>query len=677
MMGGRGRARLVRAPMSDEPVSPNASGKVSCPHCGEAHPVAWSHCPSTGQPIGTGKALVGRLIADRYRIVGLLAEGGMGTVYVAEHVLVGRRVAIKRLHPELARDGSNVERFQREARAAAAIGHENIVEIIDMGFAEDDAPYLAMEYLTGETLAAALRREGRLAPSRACYVLGQVLSALEAVHAAGIVHRDLKPDNIFLTRRNGRADFVKVLDFGVSKIRTENGGDASPLTRTGVMVGTPHYISPEQARGSRNHDHRVDIYATGVMLYETLTGRLPFDGHNYHALLQAILAGAPPPILSIVPSVPAGVVAVAEKAMARAASERFASAAEMHKALLAFGAVRAELDDGFGDRPTLEGADTSRMRVAPPAAARASELPPARHVARARESTSAPALHRRAASRPPAQRAADPAETPLGATIAVVSAPRAVAVLTEVSVPIPRIFPATPRPFEAKSADWVEPPADSPVRPSAAGAVVTAATARIAVVHPSTDEAPLEAPRVVGALVGMALYHLRESFGIAGVERVLSATSAESAYRLRGALITVPWVPATLIVDLAKAAESTFGDGSGAIPVEMGKGVAARALGTSHRHLVQGLSPAAAVQKVPKIWRAFHDGGDVLVGRTPSGAYNVQVGGHAPHALAHAQFMMGFFLGMLEIVGARDARAEILACIELGTARTVTELRFR
>ncbi|MBC7174174.1 MAG: protein kinase, partial [Polyangiaceae bacterium] len=156
--------------MSDEPVSPDASGSVSCPHCGTAHPIAWAHCPTTGLSLGTGKALVGRMIAGRYRVVGILAEGGMGTVYAAEHAVNGRRVAIKRLHPELAREGTNVERFQREARAAGAIGHENIIQIIDLGFAEDGAPYLAMEYLTGETLATSLRREGRFAPARACYV---------------------------------------------------------------------------------------------------------------------------------------------------------------------------------------------------------------------------------------------------------------------------------------------------------------------------------------------------------------------------------------------------------------------------------------------------------------------------------------------------------------------------
>ncbi len=717
--------------MSDDPVSPNASGKVSCPHCGAAHPVTWSHCPNTGQPIGTGKALVGRVIAERYRIVGVLAEGGMGTVYAAEHALVGRRVAIKRLHPELARDNANVERFQREARAAAAIGHENIVEVIDMGFAEDGAPYLAMEYLTGETLAAALRREGRLAPARACYVLGQVLAALDAVHAAGIVHRDLKPDNIFLMRKNGRADFVKVLDFGVSKMRAEDGGEASPLTRTGVMVGTPHYISPEQARGSRAHDHRVDIYAIGVILYETLTGKLPFDGHNYHALLQAILGGTPPPIHALAPAVPAGVVAVAERAMSRIAADRYPTAGEMLRALLPYGAVRPPAGDGFADAapavadPAIETRRLPRVNAPP---AKIPSTAPARRVGRLREATSPAPPRRRVPSRPPPPM---PAEGSAEArTVAAAAAPRAAAA-SDGLVPSPRAFLAAPRAFEARSDDWLDDgpthdlpahraaltpavslpiaardmglgaptPAESatesqhrttPIevdRPSAALSpreqiktrpTPTVAEARSSRTTPEIeDEAVGDVPRVIGAFVGMALYHLRETFGIGGLERVLSGVGTDSEFRLRGALMTVPWVPASLLVDLATAAEASFGDGAGAVAVELGKGTGARMLGTSHKHLVQGLAPQAAIQKVPRIWRVLHDRGDVVVGRTLNGSYHVQVGGEAPRALAHARVMMGFYVATLEVAGARDVRAEILACMEQGTARTVTELRFR
>ncbi|MCA9579964.1 MAG: serine/threonine protein kinase, partial [Myxococcales bacterium] len=193
-----------------------------------------------------GRALVGRVIANRYRILALIGEGGMGAVYVAEHLLIGRKVAVKRLHPELAGDEKAVARFQREARAAGATGHEHVVEILDLGFGDDGAPYLVMEYLRGRSLAQVLDAEGRLAAGRACRIVGQVLAALSAVHARGVVHRDLKPDNILLSRRGADSEFVKVVDFGISKIRQEDGDPKHDLTRTGVMLGTPFYMSPEQ-----------------------------------------------------------------------------------------------------------------------------------------------------------------------------------------------------------------------------------------------------------------------------------------------------------------------------------------------------------------------------------------------------------------------------------------------
>src|SRR5690349_17481184 len=180
-------------------------------YCGEQHPPEFSHCPKTGQALSAGQALLGRTIAGRYRVISLIGEGGMGAVYLAEHLMIGRKVALKRLHPELAADAKSVARFQREARAAAATGHEHIVEILDLGFGEDGAPFLVMELLRGSSLAQTLREGGRLDPSRACRIVGQTLAALDAVHARGIVHRDLKPDNILLTRVRNDEDFVKVV----------------------------------------------------------------------------------------------------------------------------------------------------------------------------------------------------------------------------------------------------------------------------------------------------------------------------------------------------------------------------------------------------------------------------------------------------------------------------------
>ncbi|HJL28417.1 MAG TPA: protein kinase, partial [Polyangiaceae bacterium LLY-WYZ-15_(1-7)] len=291
--------------------------QVLCPHCGQLHPKSWSHCPNTGKPLTVGPALIGRVIAGRYEVIRLVGEGGMGAVYEAEHRTIGRRVALKRLHPELATDAHAVNRFQREARAAGGTGHEHVVDILDLGFAEDGAPYLVMELLAGESLAARLERERQLPEERAARIAGQVLSALEAVHARRVIHRDLKPDNIFLTRRGRQRDYVKVLDFGVSKIGVPEGRTEVGLTRTGTMVGTPHYMSPEQARGVKKLDHRVDLYAVGVILYECLSGQLPFDADNYHALLQSILVREPVRVDTLVSGVTRGLADVIHRALAK------------------------------------------------------------------------------------------------------------------------------------------------------------------------------------------------------------------------------------------------------------------------------------------------------------------------------------------------------------------------
>lgn len=283
-----------------------------------------------------GPALVGKVIDGRYRIGEIIGEGGMGAVYAATVLQSGRKVALKRLHPELASDTDAVRRFQREARAAGATGHVNVVDVIDLGYAEDGAPYLAMELLEGESLASRLSR-GRLEPGHAVDVALQTLSGLDAVHAHGVIHRDLKPDNIFLAAE-GPQTIVKILDFGISKMHAP-GDVTDNLTRTGTAIGTPQYMSPEQARGVRVVDHRVDLYALGVILYQALGGQLPFRGSNYHALLQAILGSEAPRLAVIAPMLDAGLCAVVSRAMSRRTADRYEDAQEMAKALRPFEAA--------------------------------------------------------------------------------------------------------------------------------------------------------------------------------------------------------------------------------------------------------------------------------------------------------------------------------------------------
>jgi hypothetical protein len=219
------------------------------------------------------ESYLGRILAGRYVLERLLGKGGMGLVFEARHVTLGRRVAVKVLRPEYARDDEAVARFHREARAAALAGSPHIVEVIDFGFSEEGGAYLAMELLDGEDLATIVRREGALAPARAVAIVRQVAEALAAAHARGIVHRDLKSGNVFVTP----GDRVKVLDFGVSKV-LDVGGGASFDTAQGTVVGTAHYMAPEQAHDGRGVDARADLYSLGCILFEVLTGTLPFEG---------------------------------------------------------------------------------------------------------------------------------------------------------------------------------------------------------------------------------------------------------------------------------------------------------------------------------------------------------------------------------------------------------------
>lgn len=271
----------------------------------------------------------GTRVAGRYRIVRKLGAGGMGAVYEAVQEALNRKVALKVLLPAYAQDPEAVARFHREAQAAASLGHANIVSVTDFG-ADNGVVFLVMEYLTGASLGQVLDHDKALAPGRAAWIASQMLSALSVAHQAGIVHRDIKPDNIYLTEVSGMPDVVKILDFGIARF-TEQSKD-SKLTHTGAVLGTPMYMSPEQARG-RAVDVRTDVYAVGAILYEMLTGRLPFAAQNVHALLFAILEETPTPIRSLRPEVVPGLVSVVEQAMAKDLQARFQTAEQFRVAL--------------------------------------------------------------------------------------------------------------------------------------------------------------------------------------------------------------------------------------------------------------------------------------------------------------------------------------------------------
>jgi hypothetical protein len=264
--------------------------------------------------------MIGRVLADRYRILRKIGEGGMGSVYLCEHVILHRSLAVKILRRELSTDPEIVERFRNEAIAASQIGQENVIDVIDIGRTEDGALFYVMEALEGHSVGAVLRGEGPLAVSRALAILEQVCRALGAAHARGVVHRDLKPDNVFVVRREDGSELAKLLDFGISKL--EQAGER--LTQNGAIIGTPEYMSPEQAAGAAV-DARTDVYALGVMAYELLTGVLPFEGDSAIATLVAHQTRPPEPPSRRRADVPPDVDALILRALAKRPEDRFDS----------------------------------------------------------------------------------------------------------------------------------------------------------------------------------------------------------------------------------------------------------------------------------------------------------------------------------------------------------------
>jgi serine/threonine-protein kinase len=267
------------------------------------------------------------VIADRFRLIRPLGEGGMGAVWLAHHNRLQIPCAVKFMRPEVAAEPAYRDRFDREAIAAAQIRSPHVVQILDHGVWEG-APYIAMEYLEGEDLAARLARRGRLSPEETVQILSQVARALAKAHAAGLVHRDLKPPNVFLVRDDDR-EIVKVLDFGIAKI---SGPGTGSQTKTGAIMGTPYYMSPEQAQGTKSVDHRTDLWALGVVAYQCLTGALPFVSEAFGDLVLKIIV-EPIPIPSKIAPVPPGFDAWWARAVDRDPAARFQSAKEQVDAL--------------------------------------------------------------------------------------------------------------------------------------------------------------------------------------------------------------------------------------------------------------------------------------------------------------------------------------------------------
>jgi serine/threonine-protein kinase len=300
-----------------------------CTHCGASTPDDARFCPGCGAPVaaaGGGDPFLGKVIADRYLLVEKIGQGGSGTIYRAEHTTLHKRVAVKVLHAQLTTDDTALERFRREATTVTELDNEHILQVLDFGRTDDNRQFFAMEYLEGEPLTKVLERHKKLPIPRALDILTQIAEALMEAHGLGYIHRDLRPRNVFLINRRGRADFVKVLDFGLAKLLLPN--TEAKHTAMGMTFGDPRYMSPEQARGE-SLDRRSDIYSLGAIAFEMLTGSPPYIGSGTFEILQQHLDAAVPHVRDERPDCPEWLDALVQRALAKKVEGRFVTVLKM------------------------------------------------------------------------------------------------------------------------------------------------------------------------------------------------------------------------------------------------------------------------------------------------------------------------------------------------------------
>ena len=658
----------------------------ACPHCGAHHPQSELRCSATGLPIGGDPRLVGTTVAGRYHLVRLLGDGGMGAVYKAADKVLRRFVAIKLLHPAVASNPKSVERFQREARSAASIGHPNIIDILDFGYT-NDAPFLVMEYLRGRSLAHAIGTEGALEIERACKIATHTLAGLAAAHDRGILHRDLKPANLMLIAHLGDKDFVKLCDFGFAALLTPQrriDDEGKVLTPARTLVGTPAYAAPERLRGDDRRDPRIDVYSVGVLLFEMLAGMRPFDAPTFAELARKVRNQPPPSVRALRRDCPPALDRVIQRALAKEADERWDNAETFAAALVPFGGRIIAVDEDMPSdsftmdllkiraretlfrrtgshnkgiaAPDLHTTDRNQAQGlvhGEPSATERTDRSPALSDQQARR-----ALRRSMKEEP--KRDTSSLEIP----IEVGSSDHSALVDTGTSTfqRLRRSDIPSPTLQQLKGATPVPPPSFSPLAGKQAPPTAPPAPQAATEAEPTSQERAFE-----GRVAVAVLRFVARKYGERALTTLLTELPEEIRPVFTDGVAPDSWVPFEAVTGLFETIDATLGNDDLHVILECGRAAAEGELErVTEIQPPDGPTPELLVAEVPSTMQSLVRGIDFKVRRVGKGYGRLEADEHGPPSLAYCVSTLGFLDRLLRHFGGEEVEVNLLSCRALG-----------
>ena len=606
---------------------------------------------------GAANRLVGSTIQGRYHVVRLLGDGGMGSVYKAADQVLRRFVAIKMLHPETAANPSAVERFVREARSSAAIGHPNIIDILDFGY-EDARPFLVMEYLRGRSLGEAITDEGRMSVERSCNIATHALAGLAAAHDRGILHRDLKPANLMLIALLGDRDFVKLCDFGFAalvqpSVRIDGGKSLTPAR---TLVGTPAYAAPERLRGDDTRDPRMDVYSIGVVLFEMLAGRRPFDAPTFRELARKVRQDQPPSLLALRNDVPPSLDRVIRRSLAKDRDDRWASAEEFAAALVPFGGRMLPIDDDHpSDSFTM---DLLRLRARETQQQRAMSNSEAEAI-----------MEMRRRGRQERRRRQAPKPEPSSESTPELSESIPIEIEDPPSIRTTMNRAANEAPRQALEHQPLEPAQTDPESMTIA---MDRDTALEALRHDATEEG--DERRVLGRLPLAVIRFVSRRFGERPLTDLLASLPTKAREVFRAGVGDDDWVDYAALDALVAGVDARLGRDDLHLAVQCGRAAAEGCFEMMRDLRPPSPPPELLLAEVPRLIGELTQGIEVRVPRVGRGYGRVEMVEEGESSLTFGVFFIGFLDRALDRFGAKDVEVNMISSPALGDAECVYEI---